>query len=331
MDTRHRRTMRFTLAVGLFACVGAAAAADNAALKSYPNRPIRLLTPAPPGGTTDLLSRLLAPRLAEALKGSIVIDNRGGAGGVVAAEITAKAPPDGYTLLMAYSSHTTNVSLNPKAGYRAVDDYQPVTQVSSAPLVLVVNPQLPVNSAQDMIAYGKANPDKLNFGSAGNGSGAHMSLELFKFLTGLPAQHIPYKGMGPAVVDLLGGQVQAMFAGMLPIQPLVRSGRVRALAVTSAQRVAALPDLPTIAETGVPGYDVATWYGVLAPAGLPRPLLDRLNRELVAILNSAEVKQRLQDDGADVIANTPGAFEQMLRAEVAKWAQVVKATGARLD
>lgn len=304
---------------------------DSASLASYPNRPIRLITPAPPGGTTDFLARILGPLLAEALKSPIVIDNRGGAGGLVAAEITAKASPDGYTLLMAYSSHTTIVSLNPKATYRAVDDYQPITQVTSAPLVLVVNPQLPVNSAKDLITYGKANPDKLNFGSAGNGSGAHMSLELFKYMTGLPAQHIPYKGMGPAVVDLLGGQVQGMFAGMLPIQPLLRAGRVRALAVTSLQRSPALPNLPTIAETGVPGYDVATWYGVLAPAGVPKPIVARLNKEIVAILMTPEVRQRLQNDGANVIASTPAAFEKMMRIEVAKWAKVVKATGARLD
>ncbi len=308
-----------------------APAAEKIASGDYPNRPIRLITPAPPGGSTDFLSRIIAPRLAEALKGSIVIDNRGGAGGVVAAEITAKAPADGYTLLMAYSSHTTNPGLNPKAGYRAVDDFAPITQVTTAPLVLVVNPQLPVTTARELIAYGRANSSKLNFGSAGNGSGAHMSIELFKYMTGLPAQHIPYKGMGPAVIDLLGGQIQAMFAGMLPIQSVLRAGRVRALAVTSLHRVAALPDVPTVAESGVPGYDVATWYGVLAPAGTPKPVVDRLNREIVAILNTPEVRQKLQDDGAEVVAGTPAAFEKMMRAELEKWAKVVKATGAHLD
>lgn len=305
--------------------------ADDASLASYPNRPIRLITPAPPGGTTDFLARLLGPRLTEALKRPIVIDNRGGAGGVVAAEITAKAAPDGYTLLMAYSSHTTNVSLNPKATYRAVDDYQPITQVTSAPLVLIINLQLPVNSPNELIAYGKANPNKLNFSSAGNGSGSHMALELFKHMTGLPAQHIPYKGMGPAVIDVLGGQVQATFTGMLPIQPLLRAGRVRALAVTSLQRSPALPDVPTIAETGVPDYEVVTWYGILAPAGVLKPIVARLNKEVVAILMTPEVRQHLQNDGANVIASTPAAFEKMLRIEVAKWAKVVKATGARLD
>lgn len=301
------------------------------AAEDYPTRPIRLITPAPPGGTTDLLARIIGPRLSEVLKRQIVIDNRGGAGGVVAAEITAKAAPDGYTLLMAYSSHTTNVSLNPKANYRAVDDYQPVTQVTGAPLMLVVNPQLPVNSAQELVAYGKANPNKLNFSSAGNGSGAHMSVELLKYMTGIQAQHVPYKGMGPAVVDLVGGQVQALFAGVVPIQPLVRSGRVRALAVTSSRRVPALPDLPTVAESGVPGYEVVTWYGVLAPAGLPKPILTRLNAEIVKILRTPEVNRRLTDDGAEVIASAPDAFEKFLRAEVEKWAKVVKATGAQLD
>lgn len=299
--------------------------------ESYPSRPIRLIVPGAPGGAGDFLARIVGPRLADAFKRPVVIDNRGGAGGVIAAELTAKAQPDGYTLLMTYSGHTTNASLNPNASYRAVDDYQPITQVASSPLVLVINPQLPLNSVQELMAYGKANPNKLNFGSAGNGSGAHMSLVLLKYMTGLPAQHIPYKGMGPAIVDLLGGQVQALFAGVLPIQPLVRSGRVRALAVTSAQRVAALPNLPTIAETGVPGYEVTTWYGVLAPAGVPKPIVARLHREIVKILLTPEVNQRLRGDGAEVIASSPEVFEMMLRGEIEKWAKVVKATGAQLE
>src|ERR1019366_2444785 len=285
-------------------------------MKSYPTRPIRLITPAPPGGSTDLLARLIGPRLAEALKGAIVIDNRGGAGGVVAAELTARAAPDGYTLLMAYSAHTTNVSLNPKANYRAVDDYQPITQVTSAPLVLVVNPQvMPVNSVEEMFAYGKANPAKMNFGSAGNGSGAHMAIELLKYMTGAKVQHIPYKGMGPAVIDLLGGQVPAMFAGIVPIQPQLRAGRVRAIAVTSARRAPALPQLPTIAESGVPGYEVTVWYGVCAPTATPQPILTKLNEDIIKALNMPDLRQRLADNGVDAAPMSREEYAAFISSE----------------
>jgi tripartite-type tricarboxylate transporter receptor subunit TctC len=297
-------------------------------MKSYPTRPIRLITPAPPGGSTDLLARLIGPRLAEALKGAIVIDNRGGAGGVVAAELTARAAPDGYTLLMAYSAHTTNVSLNPKANYRAVDDYQPITQVTSAPLVLVVNPQvMPVNSVEEMFAYGKANPAKMNFGSAGNGSGAHMAIELLKYMTGAKAQHIPYKGMGPAVIDLLGGQVPAMFAGIVPIQPQLRAGRVRAIAVTSARRAPALPQLPTIAESGVPGYEVTVWYGVCAPTATPQPILTKLNADIIKALNMPDLRQRLADNGVDAAPMSREEYAAFISSEMKKWAKVIKDAG----
>lgn len=298
---------------------------------AFPSRPLRLITPAPPGGTTDLLARLISPRLTQAFNRQVIVDNRGGGGGVLAAELTAKAAPDGHTLLMAYSQHTTNVSLSAKPSYRAVDDYQPIVHVTSAPLVLVVNNNLPVISVQDVVNYGKANPGKLNFSSAGNGSTGHMSLELFKYLAKTSAQHIPYKGTGPALVDLLGGSVQASFAGILPIQPLLRAGRVRPLAVTSAKRVASLPDLPTIAETGIPGYEMVTWFGILAPAGVPRPIVSSLNTEVVKILRTPEVEQRLTSDGAEVIGGTPDASEKTLRAEMQRLAKMIKATGARLD
>lgn len=303
----------------------------QAAADVYPTRPIRLITPAPPGGTTDLLARLISPHLSQAFNRQVIVDNRGGGGGVVAAELTAKAAPDGHTLLMAYSQHTTNVSLSAKPSYRAVDDYQPIVHVSNAPLVLVVNNNLPVHSVQDVITYGKANPGKLNFGSAGNGSTGHISLELFKSMTKTHAQHIPYKGAGPSLVDLVGGGVQASFAGILPVQPLLRSGRVRPLAVTAAKRVAALPDLPTIAETGIPGFEMVTWFGILAPAGVPKPIVTRLNSEVVKILRMPDVEQRLTSEGAEVIAGTPEAFEKTLRAEMVRLAKLVKATGARLD
>ena len=331
--------MRVIFVVALVALVELAAfthtplafAADDKIPFAKTTRPLRLITPAPPGGSTDFLARLIAPRLAQALNRQVVVDNRGGGGGVVAAELTAKAAPDGNTLLMAYSQHTTNVSLNPKLNYRAVDDFQPVVHVTNAALVLVVNPQLPVQTVQELVNYGKANPGKLNFSSAGNGSGGHMAVELLKYLTKTNAQHIPYKGMGPSVVDLVGGNVQATFAGMVPIQPTLRSGRVRAIATSGVRRAASLPEVPTVIESGVPGFDVVTWYGILAPRGLPKATLAYLNRELVNILRSPDVAQRLGGDGAEVIAGTPEAFEKTLREEMDKWAKVVKATGARLD
>lgn len=306
-------------------------AQNPAGTASFPTRPLRLITPAPPGGTTDLLARLLSPHLSQALNRQVIVDNRGGGGGVVAADLTAKAAPDGHTLLMAYSQHTTNVSLSTKPSYRAVDDYQPIVHVSNAALVLTVNNALPVHTVQEMLNYGKANPGKLNFGSAGNGSTGHISLELFKSMTGLRAQHIPYKGAGPSLVDLVGGNLQASFAGLLPVLPLIRSARVRPLAVTAAKRLNALPELPTIAETGVAGFEMVTWFGILAPAGVPRHIVMRLNTETVKILRLPEVEQRLTNDGAEVVGSTPEAFEKTLRAEMDRLAKLVKVTGARLD
>lgn len=296
----------------------------------FPSRPIRFIIPAPPGGTTDILGRLVGQRLTDVLRQQVVVDNRGGAGGVLAAEITAKAAPDGYTLLVAYTSHTINPSLNSKVPYRALEDYQPITQATKAGLVLVVNLQLPVKSVQELIAYGKANPGKLNFSSAGNGSAGHMAGELLKMMTGIKAQHVPYKGTGPSLVDLAGGQIQMSFAGMVPVQPLVRSGRVRALAVTTAQRIPSISDLPTVAESGIPGFEVVGWYGFLAPAGTPKPVVAKLHAEIVKILRAPDVIDRLTRDGAEVVASTPGEFEKFLRADVVKWAKVVKASGAQL-
>lgn len=307
----------------------ASAAADESA--GFPNRPIRFIIPAPPGGTTDILGRLVGQHLTDVFKQQVVVDNRGGAGGVVAAELTAKAAPDGYTLLVAYTSHTINATLNPKVPYRPVDDYRPITQATRAGLVLVVNLQMPVKSVQELIAYGKANPGKLNFSSAGNGSGGHMAGELLKMMTGIKAQHVPYKGTGPSLIDLAGGQIQMSFAGMVPVQPLVRGGRVRALAVTTAQRIPSLPDLPTVAESGVPGFEVVGWYGFLAPAGVSKPIVAKFHTGIVKILRDPEVTKRLTNDGAEIVASTPEEFEKFLRADVVKWAKVVKAAGAQLD
>ena len=331
MKKPHNPLFLFLFFTTLLAPLPAMAQSAASTGATFPSRPIRMITPAPPGGTTDLLARLISPRLSQAFNKQIVVDNRGGGGGVLAAELTAKAAPDGHTLLMAYSQHTTNVSLSAKPSYRAVDDFQPIVHVTSAPLVLVVNNNLPVTTVQEIISYGKAHPGKLNFSSAGNGSTGHMSLELFKYMAKTNARHIPYKGTGPSLVDLLGGSVQASFAGILPIQPLLRAGRVRPLAVTSAKRVGSLPELPTIAESGITGYEMVTWFGVLAPAGVPTPIVTRLNTEIVKVLRAPEIVQRLTSDGAEVVAGTSEAFEKTLRAELERLGKMVKATGARLD
>lgn len=319
-------------ALGVIASAPAiAASASGAEGAAYPNRPIRFIVGSPPGGTSDILARLISQPLSEILKQQVVVDNRPGAAGVVGAELTARAVPDGYTIFLAYHSHTTNATLNPKVPYCTVDDFQPITLGITAGLMLVVHPSVPVRSVQELIAYAKANPDKLSFSSAGNGSGGHMAGEMFKMMAGIRAQHVPYKGTGPSLIDLVGGQIQLSFAGMVPVQPFVRGGRLRALAVTTAQRIAVFPDMPTVAESGVPGFEATGWHGVLAPAGLPKPVLGRLRAEIVRILRSPDAKERLARDGSEVVASTPQEFEKFLRADVEKWARVVKATGARLD
>jgi len=310
--------------------LGLAAGAPALAQQDYPSRPIRLITPAAQGGTTDLLARVFGARLAEVFKQQVVVDNRASASGVIAGELTANAPPDGYTLLLAYHQHTINAALNPNLPYHPVTSFTPITQLTSAALMLVVNPATPVRSLEEFLSWTRNYPGPLNYGSAGNGSGGHLAGELYKLMTGVKAEHIPYKGSGPAMMDLVAGQYHYNFAGIQGAQTLVRSGKLRALAVTAPRRLAALPDLPAVAEM-LPGFEVVGWYGVIGPANLPGPIVTRLHEELVKVLNQPEVRERIVADGSEPIGSTPGEFRQFMLADLAKWAKVVKQSGAKLD
>ena len=310
----------------LVLAVGAPALAQQ----DYPGRPIRLITPAAQGGTTDLLARIFGARLTEVFKQQVVVDNRASASGVIAGELTANAPPDGYTLLLAYHQHTINAALNPSLPYHPVNSFTPITQLTSAALMLVVNPSTPVRNLEEFLSWTKNYPGPLNYGSAGNGSGGHLAGELYKLMTGVKAEHIPYKGSGPAMMDLVAGQYHYNFAGMQGAQTLVRSGKLRALAITAPKRLAALPELPAVAEM-LPGFEVVGWYGVIGPANLPSPIVARLHEELVKVLNQREVRERIVADGSEPVGSTPEEFRQFMLADLAKWAKLVKQSGAKLD
>ena len=298
--------------------------------QDYPNRPIRLITPAAQGGTTDLLARLCGVKLTEIFKQQVIVDNRASASGVIAGELTAKAPPDGYTLLLAYHQHTINAALNPNLPYHPVNDFTPITQLTRAGLLLIVNPASPPKTLQEFVAWTKSRSGELNYGSAGLGSGGHLAGELYKHMTGVKAQHIPYKGTGPAIVDLMAGRYDFNFAGLAGAVPQMRAGKVRGLAVTTPQRVPSLPDIPAVAEA-VPGYEVIGWYGVIGPAGMPQPIVTRLHDALVRVLAMPDVRERIVNDGAEPVGNEPQAFRDFMAADLDKWAKLVKESGAKLD
>jgi tripartite-type tricarboxylate transporter receptor subunit TctC len=298
----------------------------------YPAKPMRLVVPFPAGGTTDILARAVAQKLSKAWGQQVIVDNRPGAGGNIGSDLVAKATPDGYTLLMGtVGTHAINPSLYKNMPYDHVKDFAPVILVAGVPNVLVVNPSLPVHSVPELIAYAKANPGKLNFASSGNGTSIHLSGELFKAMTGVEMTHVPYKGSAPALTDLIGGQVQLMFDNLPSSLPFIKAGKLRALAVTSGARAAALPDLPTLAESGLPGFEASSWFGVLAPAGTPRDIVVKLNGAIAGWLASPEAKEKLLAQGAIAAGGTPEDFARHIGAETSKWAKVVKASGAHID
>ena len=298
----------------------------------FPTRPIRIVVPFPAGGTTDVLARAAAQKLSESLGQPAVVDNRPGAGGNIGAELVAKAPPDGYTLLMGtVGTHAINPSLYPRMPYDHVRDFAPVILVAGVPNVLVINPALPVNSVAELLAYAKANPGKLNFASSGNGTSIHLSGELFKTMTGVQMAHVPYKGSAPALQDLMGGSVQLMFDNLPSSLALIKAGKLKALAVTSLARAAALPDVPTLAESGLPGFEASSWFGLLAPAGTPQPVIAKVNSEVAKWLASPEAKEKLLAQGAIAAGGTPEDFARHIAAETAKWQKVVKESGAKID
>jgi tripartite-type tricarboxylate transporter receptor subunit TctC len=308
----------------------ALAVASPAPAQDYPTRPIRFITAAAQGGTSDILARTFAVHLTEALKQPVVVDNRASASGVIAGELTANASPDGYTLLLAYHQHTVNAALNPKLPYHPVNSFTPITQLTTAGFMLVVNPATPVTNLKEFVEWTKSYKGALNFGSAGIGTGGHLAGELYKQMTGVKAEHIPYKGTGPALMDLIAGQYQFNFAGLQPAHAQVRAGKLRGLAVTTRTRLAALPDLPAVAEI-LPGFEVVGWYGVIGPAGLPAPIVTRLHDEFVKVLNRPDVRDRIVADGSEPAGTTPEDFRQFMLADLAKWAKLVKESGAKLD
>lgn len=313
-----------------FAAVLALSAAAAVHAQDYPTKPIRLLTPAAQGGTTDLLARLFGAKLTDVFKQQVIVDNRASASGVVAAQATASAPPDGYTLILAYHQHTVNAALNPNLPYHPVDSFTPITQLTAAGFLLVVNPKSPPRTLAEFIEWTKTSKEPLNFGSAGIGSGGHLAGELYKIMTGVKAEHVPYKGSGPAMADLIAGQYHYNFAGLQGAMAQVRAGRLRAIALTTPRRMAELPDMPVVAEA-LPGFSVVGWYGVLGPAGMPAPIVARLHDEFVRILNEPDVKQRIAHDGAEAVGSGPEEFRQFLHADMVKWQKVVKESGAKMN
>ena len=322
------RIARSSASIALaFALAGGAALAQP-----YPSQPIKLIVPFTPGGTTDILARTVGQKLGEALKQPVIVENKPGAGGNIGADAVAKAKPDGYTLVMGtIGTQAINASLYAKMPYDAARDFAPITLVAIVPNMLVVHPSVAAKSVAELVQLAKSKPGELNFASSSTGGSPHLSGEMFKQMTGANIVHVPYKGSAPAVTDLLGGQVSMMFDNMPSVLPHVKAGKLRALGVTSARRSPAAPDIPTIAESGVPGYEVDSWFGILAPAGTPKEIVAKLNAEIVKILQRPEVRERLAEQGAVPVGDTPDQFAEHIRRETAKWARVVKASGAKVD
>lgn len=304
---------------------------ESVPAQSYPNGPVRMIVPFPPGGGVDDMARILGKELTASLEKSIVIDNRGGANGNIGTEIAAKAPHDGYTLLLTGAGLVTNVSLYRNLPFDPIKDFAPISLLAFAPNVLLVHPSVPAKSLAELTALAKAKPGQLQYGSAGSGSTPHLAAELFKSMAHVDMLHIPYKGTGPATVALLGGEISLIFLPAIAALPQVKSGRLRALAVTSATRLPAEPNLPTIAESGLPGYESSQWYGVLAPAGTPGDILNFLNAQIVKIMHAPDMRQRLINDGSVPVGSSREQFAVHIKAEIAKWAKVIKQSGAGID
>ena len=306
-------------------------AAGSVQAQGYPAKTIRWIVPWPPGGGADVLSRMLSPRISEALGQQILIDNRGGAAGNIGAELAAKSPPDGYTIVFAYSgTHAINPSIYRKMPFKE-NDFAPIIQLASVPQVLVVHPSLPVNTVKELVALAKKRPGEFTYGSSGSGAFNHLTGALFSTMTGTQLTHVPYKGGGPAAVALISGEVTMILGEPATIVGFVKSGRVRALAVTGAKRAPALPELPTIAEAGVKGYEATSWNGMLAPAGTPSEVIKRLNADFNRIIAAPEMKKRMLDNGYEPVGGPPERLGELIRAEIAKWAPVVKAAGVQVD
>ena len=308
-----------------------AAATLARAADDFPNKPIRIVVAYAPGGGNDLFARVLGKRLTETLGKTVLVDNRPGANGIIGTRLVAAATPDGYTVILADMAHATNPFVYSTAQYDPIKDFAPITMLGSAPIILIVHPSLPMQTLADYIAAAKNQPGKIVMGSGGTGSTSHITGEFFQLRTGLKLTHVPYKGTGPALADLVGGQIQCIFSPVAAAIPLVTAGRVRALAISSAKRAAIVPDVPTFEEAGVPDFRVGGWYGILAPAGTPRPVVMRLNKEIVAAVQAPEVKSRFDEALVTPGTGTPEEFTAFLQAEAARWSQLIRTVGIKVD
>lgn len=299
---------------------------------SYPAKPVRFIAPFPPGGSTDLLARLVALKLSEAWGQQVIVENRGGAAGTIGVELAARAAPDGYTIVMGHvGTFGVNPTLYPKLSYDAIKDFAPITLLATVPNGMAVHPSLPVKTARDFVALAKAKPGELLYASGGSGSASHLAGEYFKLLTKINMVHVPYKGTGPAMVSMISGETTMTITGMTALMPHVKSGRLKLLGVATMKRLPIMPNIPTINESGVPGYDANQWYGVLTQAAVPRDIVMKLHAEIIKVLARADVKERLAADGAEAVGNTPEQFAAHIKSEIARWAPVVRASGAKPD
>ena len=313
-------------------CVLSCVAPQPAAAQNYPAKSVRFIVPFAPGGPTDIFGRAISQKLTESMGQSFVVDNRGGAGGNIGAEMVAKAAPDGYTLLMGtVGTHAINPGLYAKVGFDALKDFAPITLVADAPTLLAVHPSVPAKTVKELVALAKARPNQLSYGSAGNGASNHLAGVLLCMMAGIQMTHIPYKGSGAALIDVIAGNIPVMFNNPASIMPHVKEGRLRPLAVSSLTRSKLLPDMPTLAETGVPGFEVRSWHGAFAPAGTPRDIVNRLNAEMVKALAQPDVRERFTSQGVELVGNKPEEFAAFIQSEHAKWGKVVRASGAKAD
>jgi tripartite-type tricarboxylate transporter receptor subunit TctC len=331
----HRPLARVGAAtLALLAALAAGAAFGQqqpAASAPYPSRPVRIVVPSSPGGGTDILARLLAKKLGDSMGQPFVVENRAGAGQALGIDVVARATPDGYTVLMAASAIVLNQVLSKKTSYDTVRDFAPVSLVSTVSNVLVVHPALPVTTERELIAYAQSHPGALNYSSAGNGTSPHLSMELFRSMAGISMTHVPYKGSGPATADLVAGHVQLAMPNILTVMPHLKAGTLRALAVTGPRRAGALPDVPTVAQAGLPGYESVQWYGVLAPAGTPAAVVNKLQAEIVRAVQSPELQAAMANEGADPVGSSAEEFAALIRGEITKWTQVVKTAGIQQE
>jgi tripartite-type tricarboxylate transporter receptor subunit TctC len=329
----QRRLLLSTLGLAPFFAILAATTSGQVQAQGvgYPNKPVKIVVPYPAGGTSDLLARQVSARLAQEWSQPVIVENRPGAGANIGAQAVAVAAPDGYTLLLASSTHAVNASLFKKLPYDPVKDLAPISLLASTSLVVVSHPSVPAKNIRELISYARANPDKLSYSSAGSGSPGHLAAELFKSMAGINLLHVPYKGAAPAITDLVAGQVQLSFALGVSALPYVKDGRLRALAVTPSQRLSVLPDVPTLAESGLANYEVTSWNGLMGPAGMPAAIVQKIHDSVVRIMKDPQIRRSLADQGTFATTNTPAEFDTFFKSEIVKWAKVVKDSGAEAE